>query len=70
MLQLDKDRTIYAMVQKGLNQKELAEKIGVTQTALSRVINGRTFPPKTIESICLALDVDLYSILKDGLKYL
>ena len=48
---------IYEMLQKqGLQQKELAERIGITETAMSRYISGTREPkPDVIANMATAL---------------
>lgn len=48
---------IYELLQKeGIQQKELAERIGITETAMSRYINGTREPkPDVIANMATAL---------------
>lgn len=55
--------------QKGLAQKELAEKIGISQNALSQLEGNCTLPHKsTLNKICEALDVNLSYLFLMGLS--
>lgn len=45
--------------QKGLSQKEFADKVKLTQTSLSQIETGTTKPQKgTIDRICKALGIN------------
>lgn len=46
--------------EKGVQNKELADKIGVTQTTISNITQGNNFPkPETLLKIAEVLDVDI-----------
>lgn len=47
--------------EKGLTQKEIANKIGVTQSNISAIISRPSFP--TLERIASALDVEPWQLL-------
>lgn len=51
---------------QGLSQRALAEKLGISQAAVSQFENGKN-PPKidTLQKIANALDVDINSLLED-----
>lgn len=49
------------LAQKGLTQKEIANKMGVTQSNISATISRPSFP--TLERIAAALDVDPWQLL-------
>jgi transcriptional regulator with XRE-family HTH domain len=56
---------------KGLSQKELAARCGLSANALCSIEKGYSFPSKeTIESICYSLDISvgmlLFSALDDN----
>lgn len=60
-LQISKDVRL-ARVQKGLTQKELAEKVGTKQTSISRLESGRLSPSISfLSQIATALDTELIS---------
>lgn len=48
--------------EKGITQKELAEKIGMSEVGLSKAVNGNT-TMSTIEKIANALNVDKHSLI-------
>lgn len=49
---------------RGLSQKELAEKIGMSATALCNIEKGHCFPSKdTIKAICDAMDIPVSWLL-------
>lgn len=55
--------------QKNLNQVELAEKVGITQTSLSSIESGRTQPSKnTLAKISEALETPLPIIFMMSVK--
>lgn len=46
--------------EKGISGKELSEKVGVSQPAISDISNGKSFPrPELLLDIAKALDVDV-----------
>lgn len=49
------------LAQKGLTQKEIANKMGVTQSNISATISRPSFP--TLERIAAALDVEPWQLL-------
>ncbi len=60
-LQISKDVKL-ARVQKGLTQKELAERVGTKQTSISRLESGRLSPSISfLSQIATALDTELIS---------
>jgi transcriptional regulator with XRE-family HTH domain len=51
----------------GLNQAELAKMANISHSYLSEIENGLKEPPfKTLQKICLALDVSLAEFFADG----
>ena len=60
-LQISKDVKL-ARVQKGLTQKDLAERVGTKQTSISRLESGRLSPSISfLSQIATALDTELIS---------
>ncbi len=60
-LQISKDVKL-ARVQKGLTQKELADRVGTKQTSISRLESGRLSPSISfLSQIATALDTELIS---------
>lgn len=53
------DRTKFAMEGAGFNINSLAQKIGVTYRAISKIVKGETLEPKKIIEIANALNVDV-----------
>jgi len=52
------------MDEKGISGKELADKIGVTPSAISNIRKGRNYPGwEQMASIAKALDVDIRELL-------
>ena len=59
----------YLLEEKGIKQKELAEKIGVHEVTVSRYINGNHTPPaEIIKKIAEALGVTSDYLLSDDWK--
>lgn len=55
-----------ALLQKGLTQKELAEKMGVSPATLSRSLNGRV-TGAMLDRIATALEIDKKALLGDSI---
>ena len=50
-------------ITKGISQTELAKQIGVTQTHLSNIENGKNYPnSETIEKIAKGLGVEVFEL--------
>lgn len=50
-------------VQRGWSLDELAERVGITKSSLSRMENDSQWPrPETLESVAAALDVKVYQL--------
>jgi hypothetical protein len=58
-------RLLFAMKNNKVTQKELADRIGVTNTAIAKITNGQTLNPKYILELANALNVDV-QWLKNG----
>ena len=55
---------------KGITQKELGNKLGISQSAINQFENNKTAPKlQTIEKLAIALEVSMYDILKRGAEY-
>ena len=55
---------------KGMTQKELGNKLGISQSAINQFENNKTAPKlQTIEKLAIALEVSMYDILKKGAEY-
>ncbi|WP_410069945.1 helix-turn-helix domain-containing protein [Anaerostipes sp.] len=55
---------------KGMTQKELGNKLGISQSAINQFENNKTAPKlQTIEKLAIALEVSMYDILKRGAEY-
>ena len=53
-------RLAEVLAEKGMQGKELAEKLGITLTTVSNITQGNNFPkPETLLKIAEALDVDI-----------
>ena len=51
-------------IKKGITQKDLAEKAGLSANALCNIEKGYAFPPKeTIKAICNALEIPVSLLL-------
>lgn len=51
------------MIEKGISQKQLAEKCGTNQGSISRKLSSKDVNHSTVVIICDALDVDLKELL-------
>lgn len=52
--------------EKGISQTELAKRMGLERTVLSRYENGKLFPnSKLIEKFALVLNVNIQSLFED-----
>lgn len=55
---------------KGMTQKELGNKLGISQSAINQFENNKTAPKlQTIEKLAIALEVSMHDILKRGAEY-
>ena len=66
-LELIQKRLIEAIKQSGISQKEIAENLNVTISAVSHIFNGDNLPAlDTFAKLCKILDVDTnYILCKD-----
>jgi len=51
---------------KGMTQKELAEKLGITQVGLSQTLSSKYPSTRTIEKIANAIGVEIEDIFTNG----
>ena len=69
-LELIQKRLIEAIKQSGISQKEIAENLNVTISAVSHIFNGDNLPAlDTFAKLCKILDVDTNYILCQDDKY-
>lgn len=69
-LELIQKRLIEAIKQSGISQKEIAEKLNVTISAVSHIFNGDNLPAlDTFAKLCKILDVDTNYILCQDDEY-
>lgn len=55
---------------KGMTQKELGNKLGISQSVINQFENNKTAPKlQTIEKLAIALEVSMYDILKRSAEY-
>ena len=55
---------------KGMTQKELGNKLGISQSAINQFENNKTASKlQTIEKLAIALEVSMYDILKRSAEY-
>lgn len=52
------------MSEKGISQKQLAEKCGTKQGAISRTLSGKDVNYSTLVNICNALEISLSDLFK------
>lgn len=48
--------------QQELSQIELAQRMGVDQAVISRVVNGKNFTLKTLEKFCVATNSKIFIV--------
>ena len=63
-LQEIQERLKQTIIQSGLTQKVIAEKLGISQQTVSAYLNRNKMPAlDTFANLCIALDVDANEIL-------
>lgn len=62
-MQVSKTKVDIILAQKGLNQTELSENIGINRARLSAIVNGKSCRPSTITKIAKALGVNVTEII-------
>ena len=61
---VDTNKVYIAMIEKGMNGTDLAKAAGVTQQAVSNVLNGKNLgKAKTLPAICKVLDLQVKDIV-------
>lgn len=65
MLRLSKKRVLILLGERGMRQKDLAERMGVIPNNLSVLLNRRSVYPATAARIASALNVSVEEILED-----
>lgn len=53
-----------AMIQRGMNSEQLAEKAGISRPTVSRIINGKEVLPRKLEAVLSVLGLspsDVYT---------
>ncbi len=53
------------LIEKDLTQRELAEKVGVSNVYLNQIISGQRSGKKYLEDIFKELELDISKVLKD-----
>jgi len=56
---MDKRKIKATLIEKGILQKEIAEKIGVTRSCVSSIINGHRQSRKVKQAVADALNVNV-----------
>lgn len=51
------------MAEKGISQKQLADKCGTKQGAISRTLSGKDVNYSTVVNICNVLEINLLDLL-------
>jgi len=63
---LDTDKLEYQRARNMLNYTELARKVGISKTSMSKLKLGKTQPlPSTFKALCEALDCKPEDLLKE-----
>lgn len=64
-MRIDKIKIMVVLAKKGLNQTELAEKIGMSRGNLSTIVNGKRCKVETVIKIATALGVEYSELLEE-----
>lgn len=51
------------MIEENMNLKELAQKIGISETTAQRIIDNKPLQPATINKICQNLNVEVDDVV-------
>lgn len=54
------------LAERDITQVVLAKKAGITEATLSRIITNNEASTKTLRKICLAFDVTMWELMKEG----
>lgn len=63
-MRIDRIKIMIALAKKGLNQTELAGKIGMSRGNLSTIVNGKRCKAETVIKIATALGVDYSDLIE------
>lgn len=63
-MRIDKTKIMIALAKQGLNQKQLAEKLGMSRGNLSTIVNGKRCKVETVFKIAAALVTDYGDIIE------
>lgn len=63
-MRINRKKLLVAMLDANLNQKQLAELIGVSRATINNVSCGRSCSDKTVYGIADALNVELKQIIE------
>lgn len=63
MRAVDPDRVKRAMRLRGMTQEQLAERVGMTQTAISKLVSGKTRRPRYLMELAKVLGVEPEELL-------
>ena len=59
---LNRNKLVAAMAEHGFNQRQLAQRVGISENTLSAKMNGKAFfNTEEIENICRELDIADYA---------
>lgn len=61
-MRINKEKVMFLMAEKGLNQKTIAERAGISRSNVSTLLDGRRCRPETAAKIAKALDVPVSEI--------
>lgn len=64
-MRLNKTKVLLIMAKLCIDQKDLAERAGISRQTLSAVINGRSCRPSLLGKISVALDVEPDEIIEE-----
>lgn len=63
-MRIDKIKIMIALAKRGLNQTELAGKIGMSRGNLSTIVNGKRCKAETVIKIATALGVEYTDLIE------
>ena len=63
LVKADRKFLIKIMIEENMNLKELAEKIGISETTAQRIIDKKPLQPATISKICQNLNVEVDDVV-------
>lgn len=63
---LNKEYIKIQIIKSGMNQKQIADKLGISEITLSKWVNGNIGYIEKFIDLCILLDIDIKKIKKDS----